>query len=204
MPTRVFTELDEAKKQRVTDAALAEFASCGYESASTNNIVKECGISKGSLFKYFENKEDLYFYLIDTVAAKMASDMAPLLEKLPADLYERIKAYSSAEISWYMEHPVEGAFMTRMASERGEIEDKLNERYKSVSNDTYKALLKGADLKKINHDKKKVIKLLGWVLQGFNRSFLEKEAGSKKPMKKLREEYGKQLADYLDILRKGL
>ena len=204
MPTRVFTELDEAKRQSVTDAALAEFASKGYESASTNNIVKECGISKGSLFKYFENKEDLYFYLIDTVASKMAADMAPLVADMPTDIYERIKAYSILEITWYMEHPVEGEFMTRMASERGGIEEKINERYKSAGTDTFKALMKDADYKKISHDKKKVIKLIGWVLQGFNRSFLEKEAGSKKSMKRLREEYEAQLTEYLDILRKGL
>ena len=204
MPTRVFIELDESKKKRVTDAALAEFAARGYVNASTNNIVKECGISKGSLFKYFENKEDLYFYLIDTVAAKMGQDMAPSIEKLPSDLYDRIKAYSVLEITWYMEHPVEGAFMTRMAQERGEIEEKLNERYKDVGTDTYKALMKGANFKKISYDKKKVIKLLGWVLQGFNRSFLEKESGSRKSMKKLKEEYEEQLSEYLDMMHKGI
>ena len=56
MPTKIFTELDEKKQERIIDAALKEFAEYGYENASTNRIVKTCGVSKGSLFKYFENK----------------------------------------------------------------------------------------------------------------------------------------------------
>ncbi len=44
------------KQERIINASLAEFARNGYERASTNEIVKEAGISKGSLFVYFNNK----------------------------------------------------------------------------------------------------------------------------------------------------
>ena len=56
MPMKLFTELDSEKQERILDAALKEFAEYGYENGSTNRIVKNCGISKGSLFTYFENK----------------------------------------------------------------------------------------------------------------------------------------------------
>ena len=59
MPKRVFLELDQNKQERITEAAIKEFARFGYENSSTNRIVKECDISKGSLFKYFESKEEL-------------------------------------------------------------------------------------------------------------------------------------------------
>ncbi|MBR6959737.1 MAG: TetR/AcrR family transcriptional regulator, partial [Clostridiales bacterium] len=108
MPTKLFNELPEEKRQRITQAALEEFAANRFDNASTNTIVKNCDISKGSLFKYFENKEDLYFYLVDTVAAKMAQETEDKVKDLPKDVYERIAAYSSLEISYYLEHPTEG------------------------------------------------------------------------------------------------
>ena len=85
MPTKIFTELDEKKQERIIDAALKEFAEYGYENASTNRIVKNCRISKGSLFKYFENKEELYFYLIDTVSARMAEETRLDINRLSKD-----------------------------------------------------------------------------------------------------------------------
>ena len=60
-----FEKLDEEKRQNILRAALNIFAVKGYKDASTNKIVKEAGISKGTLFYYFKNKEGLYHYLID-------------------------------------------------------------------------------------------------------------------------------------------
>ena len=99
MPNKLFFELDKQKQDRIISAAITEFATHGYENSSTNRIVKECAISKGSLFKYFENKEDLYFFLIDTVMAEMARDMSNKISSLSKDLYERVIEYSTAEIS---------------------------------------------------------------------------------------------------------
>ncbi len=204
MPTRVFTELDENKQQKIIEAAVNEFGTYGYENSSTNRIVKECGISKGSLFKYFENKEDLYFYLIDTIAYKMAESMAPELKNLPKDIYKRVIAYSTLETTWYIEHPKQGKFMLQMAQETGDIKDKIEARYKGVGTDTYEAIMKGADYSKIKHDKDKVTDILSWMLQGFNKDFLEKNAKSKKSLKKQREDYITKLTEYLDIIHKGL
>lgn len=42
------------------DAALAEFAVHGFRDASLNRIIEASGISKGSMYYYFDGKEDLY------------------------------------------------------------------------------------------------------------------------------------------------
>lgn len=63
-----FEKISEEKKNRIIKSALKEFAVKGYEEASTNNIVKEAGISKGMIFHYFENKKNLYLYILDYCA----------------------------------------------------------------------------------------------------------------------------------------
>ena len=62
-----FSKLDPAKQEQIRKAALREFAREGYERASTNNIVKEAGIAKGTLFYYFRNKQALFDYLVKYV-----------------------------------------------------------------------------------------------------------------------------------------
>ena len=173
MPTKLFNELPEDKKQRITQAALEEFAANRFDNASTNTIVKNCDISKGSLFKYFENKEDLYFYLVDTVAAKMAQETEGKIKDLPEDVFERIAAYSAIEISYYTEHPAEGKLLMNLASERdNNIAEKIEARYGCASKASYEKLMEGTGLDKNRSD------ILKWVLEGFNKEFLEKAAAA--------------------------
>ena len=205
MPMKLFTELDSEKQERILDAALKEFAEYGYENGSTNRIVKNCGISKGSLFKYFENKEDLYFYLIDTVSAEMAEETRVDIGKLSKDLYERVIEYSVTEISWYVTNPVKGRFMIGIASETGsDIGRKIIERYGEKSTDIYETLLKGVDMSGLHSSRKEITDILRWVLMGFNDSFLMSIAGSNDDIETMKKSYLKQLKTHLKVLKSGL
>ena len=46
------------------EAALDEFAEYGYNKASVTRIVNKAEIAKGSFYQYFEDKKDLFIYLI--------------------------------------------------------------------------------------------------------------------------------------------
>ena len=64
MPKQTFLNLPDEKRQVITDAAIEEFAEYGLENASTNRIVANSGISKGSFYQYFEDKQDVFMYLL--------------------------------------------------------------------------------------------------------------------------------------------
>ena len=49
-----FFDLKQEKQDRMINASLKIFSRGGYRHASTDEIVKEAGISKGLLFHYFE------------------------------------------------------------------------------------------------------------------------------------------------------
>ena len=57
--------MEPEKRERIINAAINEFTKKGYRNASTNEIVKEAGISKGLIFHYFKNKKQLYLFLYD-------------------------------------------------------------------------------------------------------------------------------------------
>ncbi len=65
MPKQTFFNLEPAKRQAVIEAAVQEFARLPYEQASLSKIVEKCQIAKGSMYQYFEDKRDLYLYVVD-------------------------------------------------------------------------------------------------------------------------------------------
>ena len=67
MPKPTFLNLPEEKRETIINAAIDEFASYGLENASTNRIVKNSGIAKGSFYQYFEDKQDLFMYLLSVI-----------------------------------------------------------------------------------------------------------------------------------------
>lgn len=205
MPTKVFNELSSYKKEKIIDMAIKEFAEYGYENGSTNRIVKNSGISKGSLFKYFENKEELYFYLIDTVSVQMATEIQADIKGLSKDLFERVIDYSTAEISWYVSNPDKGRFLIGVAAESGsDIGKKIIERYGGKSTDIYEELLKGVDMSQYHNSRKEITDILRWVLTGFNNSFLQGIDQNYEDIEKLKKKYIKQLKEHLNVLKNGL
>ena len=59
-------------------AALDEFASHGFHEASLNRVIEAAGISKGSLYYYFDGKEDLFAYVAQTGLGGLIAQVGPL------------------------------------------------------------------------------------------------------------------------------
>ncbi|HEX7064945.1 MAG TPA: TetR/AcrR family transcriptional regulator [Bacillales bacterium] len=59
------------KKEEIMQSAIRLFSEKGYFSASVQEIANDCRISKGSLYKYFDSKEDLLIQVIEHNHRKM-------------------------------------------------------------------------------------------------------------------------------------
>ena len=64
MPSKVFFNLKEEKKERILKSAIDEFSKCIYEEVQVKRIVESAGIARGSFYQYFEDIEDLLRYLL--------------------------------------------------------------------------------------------------------------------------------------------
>ncbi len=60
-----FDNLPEEKRRRILEVATKEFAKKGYHDASISNIASKSGISVGAVYKYFDNKQDLFLTIVD-------------------------------------------------------------------------------------------------------------------------------------------
>lgn len=84
-----FGNLPEEKRQRILCVARQEFAENGFENTSIMQIAKKSGISVGAVYKYFDNKEQLFSYIMHDGLATLEN---MLMELAPSDEDILIKA----------------------------------------------------------------------------------------------------------------
>lgn len=60
MPKSTFSKISEEKRDRVLKEAASLFAERGFSQSDMAELAARANVSKGSLYDYFESKEDLY------------------------------------------------------------------------------------------------------------------------------------------------
>jgi AcrR family transcriptional regulator len=55
---------DSAKRRQIIDGAREIFLARGFDAASMGDIAKAAGVSKGTLYVYFKNKEELFSAIV--------------------------------------------------------------------------------------------------------------------------------------------
>lgn len=86
---RVVKEAEE-RRNEILDVAERLFSTKGFDNTSTNDILNEIGIARGTLYYHFQSKEDILDAMIDRMVRQMfvkAKDLAaqrdiPVLQRL--------------------------------------------------------------------------------------------------------------------------
>jgi AcrR family transcriptional regulator len=118
MPSITFTNLPAAKKDKFIRVAMEEFASAGYEKASVTQMVKKLKIAKGSVYQYFENKKELYFYLLDQAQQARQEYMKPILRNPPGNFWESYVNLFEASLRFDYENPEMSTLIANAAHEK--------------------------------------------------------------------------------------
>lgn len=126
-----FFDLKKEKQDRMINAALKIFALKGYAHASTDDIVKEAGISKGLLFHYFTNKIGLYSFIYDYSARFLVLELTSSIDKNDNDYFSLHIQIKEAESNIMKGYPYMIAFLNSVKYEdvveaMNEVSDKLN------------------------------------------------------------------------------
>ncbi len=78
---------DPAKRKQILDGARRVFMKLGFDAASMNDVTREAGVSKGTLYVYFANKEELFTAMMESErAAFVASVRSALTESSDVDV----------------------------------------------------------------------------------------------------------------------
>jgi AcrR family transcriptional regulator len=74
----VQTDEDSAKRRQIIEGARAVFLSQGFDAASMNDIARAAGVSKGTLYVYFKDKEQLFEAIVEQECESQAEGIFEL------------------------------------------------------------------------------------------------------------------------------
>jgi AcrR family transcriptional regulator len=90
-------------RQRILEAAMGMFAKGGYQAVSMRRIARQIEYSAGTIYRYFENKEDIMLQLCYQGFEKLLA-LQYELDKI-ADPVDRIKTGGRHYVTFALEHP---------------------------------------------------------------------------------------------------
>ena len=90
MAKATFEQIPEEKQKRVLREAARLFAERGFSATDVAELAKRAGVSKGSLYNYFENKEDLYLHVCEDGLARSRRAVYGGMDK-DWDIYRQVE-----------------------------------------------------------------------------------------------------------------
>lgn len=112
-----FFDLKKEKQDRMINAALKVFAENGFRRASTDEMVKEAGISKGLLFHYFVSKAGLYGFVYDYSVKYIMMEMTSSVNSMETDYFKLCRQIQRARAEAMKNFPYMQMFLLRAARE---------------------------------------------------------------------------------------
>jgi AcrR family transcriptional regulator len=95
---------NQISKDKILNAAIVEFGTKSYENASLNNICNDNDISKGLIYHYFKNKDELYLCCVkvcfDVITRFLDSE-----EYVFTDFQKDINRYLASRYRFFSENP---------------------------------------------------------------------------------------------------
>jgi len=165
-----FLNLEQDKQQRILRAALKEFAQKGYDDASTIDIAKDAGISKGLLFHYFKTKKHLFLYLYDYSSEIIKTEYFGMVNVKEKDIFERLRQSYILKLELIHKHPYLFEFSTMAAfTESAEIREELESRKNDLLSIGYGKMFNLDDESKFKDgiDVSKAKNIIYWSISGF-------------------------------------
>jgi len=83
-------ERKDAKRRHILHIAARVFSNRGYHGTTVKDVVDEAGVSVGSFYFYFKNKEDLFETLYDEMTDMLLNAINGVLEKYGVNISEAL------------------------------------------------------------------------------------------------------------------
>jgi len=84
----------EAKRSSLVDAALSVFSRVGFAAAKMDDVAEEAGVSKGTVYLYFDSKEKLFEGMVKAKMSPVLNEGAAILAQQPQlTATDRLKAH---------------------------------------------------------------------------------------------------------------
>ncbi|UQA58358.1 TetR/AcrR family transcriptional regulator [Polyangium aurulentum] len=99
-------KLPTEKRERIIDLAIEEFSERPYAQASLSRIVARAGIAKGSVYQYFDDKRELYRWLLtEELPRRKLAHLDAHPPPAGSDLFDTLEHMFVAGLGFLLENP---------------------------------------------------------------------------------------------------
>jgi AcrR family transcriptional regulator len=119
------TRREEARREEILEAATSLFAEQGYTDAVTQALADRLQVGKGTIYRYFPSKRDLFLAAADRVMRKLREQVDANIAGI-VDGLERISKAIQTYLTFFAEHP---EFVELLIQERAQFKDRKKPTY---------------------------------------------------------------------------
>ncbi len=147
------------KRYEILNSAVKLFAKKGYDGTKLEDIAEAAEFGKGTIYNYFETKEDIYLEIIDRVTEDYTKKLNEMNQKSKT-LYEFVSLITENLARFVLIDQFEFLMLLRLRTEINAIEkvkkSKIVQSYITVARKVFKqkitSAIKNNEIKKINPD----------------------------------------------------
>ncbi|QTA38071.1 TetR/AcrR family transcriptional regulator [Thermosipho ferrireducens] len=195
------------KIKNILDVSIKEFAKKGYELASTNVIAKDAKVSKGLIFKYFKNKENLYIETYKYAIKELKNEYEKFSkEKSSYDFFEFLNKWGLKKLELLYKKPILSKFLLTSL----ELPEKISQKIQEISSEIFQEII--PDLyhrfSKLslqdNLPKEKLFQLIIFMIQALGDAYTKQYFKKSNDFIKNKDEILKEWELYLEIIKRGV
>lgn len=191
----LLSKMDPEKRDRVINSSFEEFGKNGYDKASTNEIVKKAGISKGLLFHYFGNKQTLYQTLMDFAMDYLGTLLEEQIDWSQQDFFLRVRQVTEIKLSALQQYPYIYEFLRKATTGASveEIKNRFPTKLTALTTRIYQENIDYSLFRK-DIDLHRTMEMIQWVSEGATQKVWQHTSSDLATAVK---EYN----DYMDLLQ---
>jgi AcrR family transcriptional regulator len=114
-----------SRSEQILDAAAELFARHGYADTDTQLLAERLGVGKGTLYRYFPSKRELFLAAADRVMRQLHECIEDSIKDV-TDPLDQVAAAIRAYLAFFAEHP---DFVELLMQERAQFKDRTEPTY---------------------------------------------------------------------------
>src|SRR5947209_7046514 len=118
-------ELCARRREQILETAAKLFAKHGYADADTQLLAEELGVGKGTIYRYFPSKQDVFLAAADRVMRMLSAQVDASVQGIE-DPLDRIAAAIRSYLGFFAEHP---EYVELLMQERAQFKDRKKPTY---------------------------------------------------------------------------
>jgi len=153
MPKQTFFNLEMKKRNTIIESAINEFSEKNYEQVHLSIIIKNAHIPRGSFYQYFEDKKDLYMYILDIIKEKKMTYLSDGFNRSDIDFLDQIELLYELGIIFAIDYPKYVKVFDKLLNNKNDIYHQLIAQNLEMAVEYYQAIIiKNIELGKVRAD----------------------------------------------------